>query len=360
MKLLLPFSWLYAPVVVLRNTLFDWGVLKSESVGVPVISVGNLTVGGTGKTPLVEYIVRLLNKKKKRVAVVSRGYKRKSSGVVVVADGRRVFVDADEGGDEPVQIATKFPEAIVVVGEKRVDAARKAVELGADVIVLDDGFQHRYLKRDIDIVVIDSTDDITRDALLPAGRLREPISGLKRAHVIAFSSYNETILDQFTLDERLRSKFSGSFITYRYKINDVRRENDGGSTSLDVVRTMKLLAFSGIGKHDAFIGELRKNDFTPASDMRFSDHHPYSEGDVATIVSFAKTMSVDACITTEKDVVRLRSNSGLARKLFDEIPVFYITIEVHVLKGEDELLSRIENLLRGELHNGHWNYRHAQ
>jgi tetraacyldisaccharide 4'-kinase len=349
MKLLLPFGWLYAIVITLRNKLFDWGVLKSESVGIPVVSVGNLTVGGTGKTPLVEYIVALLLQKKKRVAVVSRGYQRKSSGVVVVADGNQVLVDADVGGDEPVQIAMKFRDAIVVVGEKRVDAARKAVVLGADVIILDDGFQHRYLKRDLDIVVVDATNDITHDVVLPAGRLREPISGLKRAHVVAFSKFDETIVGQFNLDEKLRAKFSGLFIKYRYKVIGVKRAHDDGAASLDVVRTMSLLAFSGIGKHEAFLNELSKNAFVPVSDLRFPDHHRYTEEDVAMLASFGKAMRVDACITTEKDIVRLRSNGELAKKLFDEVPVFYLTIEVDVLEGKDELVSRIENLLKGKL-----------
>ncbi len=355
MKLLLPFSWLYAFATQLRNTLFDWGVLKSESVGVPVISVGNLTVGGTGKTPLTEYIVKYLLEQKKRVAVVSRGHKRKSSGVVVVSDGKKLLANAEQGGDEPVQIATKFPEAIVVVGEKKVQAAKQAMQLGAEVILLDDGFQHRYLKRDLDIVVIDSTSDITNDSVLPAGRLRESLSGMRRANVVAFSKFGETVLSmpdgrqaQFTLDSKLRQYFSGSFVKYRYRIQDTRRANDDGSASLDVVRRMSLLAFSGIGRHGAFIQGLVKSGFVSLTDMRFSDHHAYAEADVATIASFAKAMNADACITTEKDIIRLRSNNELAQKLFGEIPVFYLKIEVEILGGKEIFHTLIDNCLRGD------------
>ncbi len=355
MKLLLPFAWLYAIVVTLRNRLFDWGVLKSESVGVPVISVGNLTVGGTGKTPLVEYLVGVLVGKGRRVAVVSRGYKRKSSGVVVVSDGTTILANAESGGDEPVQIATKYRKAIVVVGESRVAAARQAVELGADIIVIDDGFQHRYLKRDLDIAVIDSTRDVTRDAVLPAGRLREPISGLKRADVVAFSKFDETIVGQFMLDERLRPVFSGSYVTYRYRVKEARRANDDCAVSLEVVRTMSLLAFSGIGNHEAFLYELTKNEFSTASNLRFPDHHCYTEDDVAMVSSLGKAMNVDACITTEKDVSRLRSNSGLAKTLYNAVPVFYLVIDVDILRGKDELLSRIENLQGGTSYYGHRN-----
>jgi tetraacyldisaccharide 4'-kinase len=355
MKLLLPFSWLYALVMLVRNKLFDWGVLNSEGVGVPVISIGNLTVGGTGKTPLVEYIVELLIGKGLRVGVVSRGYKRTSTGVVVVSDGKNVLSNADSGGDEPVQIATKFRDVIVVVGEKRVEASKKAVELGAHIIVVDDGFQHRYLKRDLDVVVIDSTSDIMRDAVLPAGRLREPISGLKRADVAAFSKFDEAVIHQFTLDEQLRPEFSGSFIKYRYRIKEVRRMNDDGVAAMDVVRTMNLLAFSGIGKHEAFLGDLAKNGFSPVTDLRFSDHHRYTEQDISIITSFGKGMKIDGCITTEKDVVRLRANDTFARMLFDQIPVFYLVIAVDVLQGAEVVLSRIEKLIGECKSNG---YRH--
>lgn len=346
MKLLLPLAWLYALAMHMRNKLFDFGVLRVEDVGVPVISVGNLTVGGTGKTPLVEYIVAFLSEQNKRVAVVSRGYKRKSKGVVVVSDGNNLLVNASEGGDEPVQIARGFPQAIVVVGEKRVDAAKRAVELGAEIIVLDDAFQHRYLKRDLDIVVVDATSDLTNDAVLPAGSMREPLSGVRRANVVAFSKVDEAVLSQSNLDSKLRSDFDGAFIKYRYRVQDVRRAHDDLSASLDVVRRMRLLAFSGIGRHEAFVHELKKKGFAPLSDMRFSDHHEFSEGDVATLASFAKAMNADACITTEKDIVRLRANRELTKKLFDEIPVFYLPIEVEIVEGKEVFHSLIERCMK--------------
>lgn len=344
MKLLLPFSWLYGIAIRLRNKLFDWGMLKSRSAGVPVISVGNLTVGGTGKTPLVEFIVEELKRYGKRVAVVSRGYKRKSKGVQVVSDGRRVLADAEIGGDEPVQIAQKYSDAIVVVGEKRVEAARKAVELGAEVIVLDDGFQHRYLKRDLDIVVLDSTTDVRIDALLPAGRLREPVSSLQRASVVAFSKVDRNVHTLSDLQSQVSTHFSGSFITYDYSIKEVRRGNDGGRASMDVVKGMKLFAFSGIGKHDAFMLELSKNGFAPVQEMRFPDHHLFSETDVLMLASFAKSMQVDACITTEKDIMRLRGSSTLEKKFFDEVPVFYLVIEVEVLEGKDAFSGLLQHI----------------
>lgn len=341
MKMLLPFAWLYSALILLRNKAFDWGVLKTSDVGVPVISVGNLTVGGTGKTPFVEYLVKQLLAEERRVAVVSRGYKRKSSGVVVVSDGEKILATAEQGGDEPVQIAGKFPEAIVVVGEKRVKAAQRAVELGAKVIVADDCFQHRYLHRDLNVVVVDSTSDITRDAVLPAGRLREPLRGLRRADVIALSKFDESISRD--LDLKLRPFFNGPFVKFRYKVVGVQRAVADVTVSSDVVRGMKLVAFSGIGNHDAFIQELHKNGLAPTSDMRFPDHHTYSESDMSSLAAFTRAMAADGCITTEKDIVRLRSNKESTQGFFTEIPVFYLRIEVEILEGKEILHTLTEN-----------------
>lgn len=349
MKLLLPFSWLYAFVVTVRNKLFDWGVLKSEDAGVPVISVGNLTVGGTGKTPLVEYIVAYLLREGRRVGVVSRGYKRKSTGVVVVSDGKKIVATAEQGGDEPVQIAHKFPASIVVVAEKRADAARKAVQYGADVLVMDDGFQHRYLKRDLDVVVVDATKHVLRDAVLPAGRLREPLWGLRRAKIVALSKFNENNPEHSELERKLSSYTTARFVRFRYTLHEIRRVHDDGLASPDVVKRMSVIAFSGIGNHEAFTIQLRETGFNPLSDMRFSDHHRYSEADMLTLASFAKAMNVDACITTEKDAVRIRSDRNIAQKLIGEVPVFYTTIRVEIVGGQETLHSSINNSIRGKI-----------
>lgn len=341
MKILLPFAWLYSALLWLRNKAFDWGVLKTTNVGVPVISVGNLTVGGTGKTPLVEFLVKQLLAGGCRVAVVSRGYKRKSGGVLVVSDGKKILATAEQGGDEPVQIAEKFPEAIVVVGEKRVAAAQKAIELGATVIVADDCFQHRYLHRDVNVVVVDSTSDITADAVLPAGRLREPLQGLRRADVVALSKFDENTSADFDL--KLSPFYSGPFVKFRYKVVGVKRATDDATVSLDVVRGMKLVAFSGIGNHNAFISDLHTNGFAPISDMRFPDHHSYSENDMSTLAAFTRAMAADGCITTEKDVVRLRSKKENSQAFFSEIPIFYLRIEVEILEGKEALHSLTKN-----------------
>lgn len=343
---LLPLSWLYASALVLRNLLFDRGVLKSERAGVPVLSVGNMTVGGTGKTPLVEYIVRHLLSMGKRVGVVSRGYKRTSRGVVVVSDGRRVFVGAAEGGDEPVQIATKFREAIVVVGEKRIEAARRAVTLGAEVLVADDAFQHRQLHRECDIVVVDATRDIGSDAVLPAGRLREPLSGLRRADVVALSHVNAAAVPE-AVSDAIRRYYAKATVTFRYGVRDARRAKDDGRASLDVIRRMKLFAFSGIGKHEAFVDQLQNNGFGIVGSLGFADHHPFTERDAELLGIYAKALEADGFITTEKDVARLRSVPALMQQLDAQLPIFYIVIDVEILGGKEFLHHCIEQTLRG-------------
>ncbi len=343
MKILLPLSWPYEAVMWLRNKAFDTGILKQESVAVPVISVGNLTMGGTGKTPLVEIIVRYLQLRGKNVAVVSRGYKRKTKGVVVVSDGKHVSCTADEGGDEPVQIAKKLPEAIVVVGEKRLDAAAKAVELGAGIIVLDDAFQHRHIARDLDIVVLDSTADIRREAVVPGGRLRESVRGLNRADIVMFSNAGSRSKDIVGQTAFVRRYFDGPVAAFRHQVTGVRRASDGGSASLDVIRTMRLLAFSGIGNHDSFVDVLQEEHFNCVSDMRFADHHRFTEADMTTLSAFGKAMDADGFITTEKDIVRLGGNGDLLRRLASELPVFYLTIDAVVTEGEQLLFDLINN-----------------
>src|SRR5579883_104077 len=198
-KLLLPFSWLYGVIIWLRNLFYDLDIFSAEKVSKPVISVGNITTGGSGKTPCVEYIVDMLLKDGHTPAVVSRGYSRKSKGVVVVSDGRGKYADVGQSGDEPLQIAKKFPKAIVIVGEKKVDAARKAVILGADCIIADDAFQHRQFARTLDVVLCGEELATGKNTLLPAGNGREPLGSLSRANIVLASSS-----DKNTVEKNLR------------------------------------------------------------------------------------------------------------------------------------------------------------
>lgn len=346
-KALLPFSWLYTLVVIGRNKAFDWGFIRSEQVGVPVISIGNMTMGGTGKTPLVEYIVGRCLAKGKRVAIVSRGYKRRSKGVVVVSDGRTVLADARQGGDEPVQMARKFPQAVVVVGERRVEAAKVAAQrFGAEVVVLDDGFQHRYLRRSLDVVVLDSTRDVTVEPMVPAGARREPLSGLCRAGIVALSKVGA---NSYSIDwtAKLNPWYSGPIVRYQYKTEKVFQASDHSSLPIEHLRTKPALVFSGIGHHQGFIDQLENDGVTINADLQFPDHYSYVARDGKALAEKMDQSGSEVCITTEKDMMRLMANPELVETFLNVHQVYYTRISVDIVSEKDTFLSMIDACVEG-------------
>ena len=341
-RLLLPVAWIYGSVVAVRNWAFDAGILQQRRADVPVISVGNMTAGGTGKTPLVEYIVGYLLCRGRRVGVVSRGFGRRSHGVVIVACGGKVLVDAVQGGDEPVQIARKFPAASVVVGERRADAARVAIrECGADVIVLDDGFQHRSLDRNLDIVVLDARKDIGGEMLLPAGMRREWLAGLRRAHMLGFSRADRGAIPAW--GERWARECGGR--TFAFRASATGFFSIAGER-VDQVRG-PVLAFSGIGDHDGFVKTLREAGVLVAGDVRFADHHWMAEGDVAAILARAEKCGARMLMTTEKDAVRLSADPQLAEKIVRAMPILWASLTVDVPAGRETLEAEIDRCLAG-------------
>jgi tetraacyldisaccharide 4'-kinase len=345
--LLLPFSWFYGLVMGCRNLAFDLGLLKSEEVGVPVISVGNMTMGGTGKTPLVEYIVGVCLARGRRVAVVTRGYKRESNGVVVVSDGQQMLVNAGQGGDEPVQIARKFRKAIVVVGEHRIDAARKAVhELKSDVVVLDDGFQHRYLRRDLDIVVLDARKNLFALPVVPAGEKREWVSGLRRASLIAFSRGDEAPVDG-GWSQRLRIEYPLPTISYRYKLDRIVQADSDRELSAADLKGKKMLLLSGIGDHQGFVRQMRKAGIDVLDDMKFPDHHTYTRANLRQVTDRVNEKGADGVLTTEKDFIRLSGDMAVFDECARYILFFYARIVVEILEGREILDSMIDRCLEG-------------
>jgi tetraacyldisaccharide 4'-kinase len=341
-------SFLYKLAVVCRNRAFDWGLLRSIDVGVPVISVGNMTVGGTGKTPLVEYITRYCLEKGRRVAIVSRGYKRDTKGVVIVSDGESLHVDARAGGDEPVQMARKFPLASVVVGERRVEAAKVAVgSLHSEVIILDDGFQHRYVKRDLDIVVASAGFVGFAGQMLPAGMNREPWSELHRAGLVALSNI-DSLEDAERWKSHLSRWYKGPWMMFNHKLSDVKRLPDHTSVAFDTLKEKAVAAFSGIGNHVSFVDGLKKLGWIVREDMQFVDHHTYVESDVQRIVALMKDSSCDVCVTTEKDAMRLVDDQQIVEHFLKLYPFLYTTIEVEIVEGEEVLRGLIDACLKGK------------
>jgi tetraacyldisaccharide 4'-kinase len=342
--MLLPLSWLYGLAAAARNSAFDMGLIRRRRAAVPVIAVGNLTAGGTGKTPLVEYLTGRLAARGLSVAIVSRGYGRRSHGVVIVSRGGEILADAFAGGDEPVQIARKFPSASVVVGERRADAAAKAVtECGAEVIVLDDAFQHRSIERDLDILVIDAGTDFLRERLLPAGMRREWFSGLRRAGLIGFSRAVER--DDPAWAGALSRWSDARSFAYRTLIESFAMMPGNERRERASLVGMRVLAFSGIGNHGAFVASLRAEGVDVVADRRFRDHHIYSAKDLDGILEAAAAAEV--CLTTEKDMVRLSADAGLMERIRRGVPFMYAVAGVAILRGEDLLEAAVSGVLKG-------------
>lgn len=340
--LLIPLVPLYVAGVALRNWFFDRGIFRSTDVGVPVISIGNIDAGGTGKTPLVELIVRKLASKGRKVAIVSRGYRRATKGLLVVNDGSPVAVQSSAVGDEPAQMASKLQGVTVVVDEDRVRGAHHAVsKLHADVVVLDDGFQHRALRRAVDIVLIPADKAIEPEWSLPAGNRREPIGSLQRATMVALSRCDNR--DHFLAAKRaIATRTQKPIIGLSTRISAVRRATTKFSIDISGLRGKTVVAFSGIGTPEAFGRTLQSLGIELKAHTVFPDHHDYSESDLHSIAGLVAKHAADYVLTTEKDVMRLSSGGGHEGGFIEKTPLFYVEIEQQVIEGEAELNSVLD------------------
>lgn len=305
--LLLPLSAAYWLAVSFRNLFFDLGAIRIHRVGVPVVSVGNITTGGTGKTPFVILLAGMLAGTGRKVAVVSRGYRRKktSKGPLVVSDGTVVRCDVGESGDEPMLIARRLLKdgVLVLVGADRVKTAEAAASLGAEIVILDDGFQHRRLHRDMDIVLLDAEKPLDNGLLLPASRLRESPGSLWRADAVVLTrSENDAIPDR--LKGRLRPGVPIYHSQHRH-LPPVKMEEwrSGKKAAEPAGFTGRALLFSGIARPDSFEASARQAGLDPGGHLIFPDHHRFVETDLRRIESAGD--GYDALVTTEKDAVRL-------------------------------------------------------
>lgn len=306
---LLPLSWLYGFGVWVRNTMFELGLKKSKSFDLPVINVGNLTVGGTGKTPHTEYLIHLL-KEKYNVAVLSRGYKRKSRGFVLANEKTTMR----EIGDEPYQMKQKFPEIRVAVDKKRCHGIEQLQNANlvppVDVVILDDAYQHRYVIPGINILLMDYHRLVYFDKLLPAGRLREPKSGMKRADIIIVTKcpLYITPMDKRGIERNLElDNWQNLFFsTFKYgNLYSLFDDSISGHKSLSIEQLKEykegVLLVSGIASPKQLEYDLQK--ITTFDSCRFADHHQFTKKDIKMIESKYKGGII---ITTEKDASRLK------------------------------------------------------
>ena len=327
----------YRGLVGVRHWLYDRHLLRSRALRCPVVSVGNLTVGGTGKTPAVELAVRTLAELGYRCAVVSRGYRRKSSGIQVVADTAAIRLEPEDAGDEPFLLARRLPGVPVVVGSNRFDAASVAVErFGATAIVLDDGFQHRTLRKDLEIVMARARRPWGNGRLLPGGPLREPMSALARAHVVVATGAAR-VGDADEVAEAVRQHAPGRpVLAARYAAVECWEAARLAPVALSDLRGARVAAFAGIAAPGALRATLEDLGAAVARLTAFSDHHWYSPADLEALDARAGELNVDAIVTTEKDWVRLRRLPATRR------PLYALSIKLELLGGEAEWRKAFE------------------
>lgn len=323
--ILFPLSLIYGFIIIIRNYLYDHDLLRTYKIGCKVISVGNLSLGGTGKTPLVIHFARYLKEKGERVVVLSRGYKGTQSKKepFVVSDGVNLFGDAKQSGDEAFLIA-KSTDVPVIVGKDRVLSARLSLSrFQPDYLILDDGFQHRRLCRDVDIVLLSPFDQIH---IFPAGNLREPLSSLKRASIVGITK--GSIAD---LDKRVKNCIKNKkIIEIKYSISSWKVT--GRLLPLNSIKNKKAIVMSAIGQFDYFLNQVRELGASILDRISFPDHHHYIKEDLAKAEEQAQKISADAIIITEKDFVKLESIGPLNEK-------YWTAILSVMLDNTEDLLS---------------------
>lgn len=351
-KWLYPVSWLYGAVVIMRNKLFDWGLLRSKSFDVPVICVGNLAVGGTGKTPHTEYLIKLLHDKY-QVAVLSRGYKRRTQGYVLATPQST----AKTIGDEPYQMYTKFPSVTLAVDENRRHGIGKLLALKepvVDIVLLDDAFQHRYVKPGLSILLTDYHRLFCDDTLLPAGRLREPVSGKNRAQIVIVTKCPQDIkpIDYNIITKRLnlypyQQLFFSSFRygnllpVFQQGVKETAANviPAGKDISLSSLTDTDILLVTGIASPAPILERLE--DCTKQIEtLSFSDHHDFTHKDMQQIKERFKRLTGEKrlIITTEKDATRLVNHPGLDEELKPFI--YALPIEIEILQNQQDKFNQ--------------------
>ena len=340
------FETLYRIAVYCRNRMYDSGMLPVRRLPCSVICVGNLTAGGTGKTPMTIYLVRLLNGIGFRTAVISRGYKGTAEhGSAVVSDGDRILSGPEIAGDEPYMMAKKLEGIPVLVGADRFQVGMKAVEkFSPDVIVCDDAFQHRRLHRDMDIVLIDDATFLGNRHLLPKGILREPASSMARADLLVLTrckngkSRSLERLSKMAPGKPVFTSFHESYVCGIYK---GKTAGETGGMPVDSVQNFNFLrksnvfVFSGIARNDAFFNTVAALSNKVVGAMAFDDHHRYRESDLCRISDQAAASDADYIVTTEKDYVKI------AGRMNSPVDIVVLGVRLVVRAEETEFLEQI-------------------
>ena len=323
-----PLSILYGAVTRTRLSLYRRGTFQTTKLDRPVISIGNITTGGTGKTPLVEWVARTIAAHGKKVCILTRGYGRKDPHLqVIVSDGYDVLASPAEAGDEPYLLATKLTgQAAVISSADRIAAGQEAIkDFGTECFVLDDGFQHLRLARDLNIVTIDATNPWGGGSLLPYGRLREKPEGLSRADCVVITRCDQ-VGSVDALREEIR-RFAGECPIFTSQMRPVR-VSSLQNPSETLVPPARVAAFCAIGNPYSFFENLRQLGFDLAVQKSFSDHHVYSQDEIEALIQAAKDAGATNLITTAKDAVKLRSFSF-------SMPCYVMEIEISIDNSDE-------------------------
>lgn len=337
--LLFPMAWIYGLVIAVRNHLFDTNVLKRRSFNIPVISVGNITMCGTGKTPHTEYILRLL-KNSCKTAVLSRGYKRQTKGYVLATDKSEMM----DIGDEPYQMHKKFPDVTVAVCEKRCDGVERLVEdEHVEAVVLDDAYQHRYIEPGLSLLLVDFHRPIYRDHLLPVGMLREPASSKKRADIIVITKCPHDIspldIRVCTNDIRTLAFQKLFFSTMDYSPLEPLYHKDQPRIPLLNLKNMNILLVTAIGSPEHIVKDLEPYG-AKFKELHYRDHFQFTEKEVYEInETFSFMPSPKIMLTTEKDATRLQNINGFSLEL--KKSAYTLPIKVRILLGQEEEFNRL-------------------
>lgn len=339
-------SHVFRLIVQMRLRLYRWGILRPHTLGCQVLSVGNLTVGGTGKTPIVEVFARSLQAQGRKVAILSRGYKRKRAPLwkrlgdrlmfikrrtapLVVSDGNRLLLNSEISGDEPYMLASNLPKVAVLVAKDRVHAGQYAIKkLGCDTLILDDGFQYLRLRHRLDIVLVDRTNPFGNRRVLPRGLLREPARNIRRAGFIFITKSNGDGARE--LKDELRALNPDAEISEcRHCARYVQNVYTGGRHELNLLKGLRIAAISAIAVPQGFEEVLKEQGAEVLKHRTYADHHRYSQQEIIDFINEAIRLGADAIFTTEKDAVRFPM---MERR---DIPIYFLRVEMEMLSGSE-------------------------
>lgn len=331
-------SLLYSALIKLRIFLYSRGIFKMKRVGCKVVSVGNLTVGGTGKTPTVELIARKLRDEGYKVVVVSRGYGRKSTAEIgVVSDGQELLMSPLEAGDEPYMLAKKLRDVPVLVGSNRFDVCSYALtRFDPDYFILDDGYQHIRLKRDVNILLVDGELGFGNGFVFPRGPLREPIAGVNRADIVLMNKTPQHGNDEL-LSQIGKAKSGIPIFKSTYRPESLIALDSFEEVDINILDGTRVCALSAIANHSSFRSLLVSIGADVQMDRIFADHYSFVPDDIKTVLKEAHQQDISMIVMTEKDAVKME---GL--DLVSEIPIFYLSISLDMYREDDIFIETIE------------------